>query len=420
MVTYDQLRAAVMATGLWNDGRGQGNHRFALSASVFTLSAQQVGRLTELGRAVDACLLGVSRLMAIGADSNLCGNNEGYRQLRRSLGRGAAYGVADALKPGALPLLRKVDIVPGADDNLWIAEIDATNPRSWGYSLVGRELCKVAAPGEPMLPGVVPFIAAHLAKRKVQELVFLHGNTQRFYAPEFAIVADAMAAHGVTMYVADEDDVVIDGGEATLKATGQKLPRCFVDFPFMNHNKPLIDWLAAGARNRTVDFLVPPKHYLSSKVLLALLSNPDGDERVEHLLRSQIEPSDLAVLRRHLPETRLVDSKLPAGREGTVLKKAVSSGMKGVVFSDAPGFDTALAQAQKEPGTYVLQRQVEPAAFPFATLEPQAALQTNSWFVRLTAYMSYRGVEDVAVTARTDKRVHGATDAILTGTVIAR
>jgi hypothetical protein len=43
-------------------------------------------------------------------------------------------------------------------------------------------------------------------------------------------------------------------------------------------------------------------------------------------------------------------------------------------------------------------------------------LEPAEWQLRLTAYLSYTAVEDIAVTACMDKAVHGGSKAILTGT----
>jgi hypothetical protein len=205
-----------------------------------------------------------------------------------------------------------------------------------------------------------------------------------------------------------------------LRETLKKLPPMFVDFPAMNHNKPLIDALKVATEQGQAQFLIPPKYFLGSKAMLALLSNAAGDEALEHLLLTQIEPRQLVVVRRHLPPTFVVEKKMPPGIPAhTVLKRAVSSGMKQVWFSDGPGFDDALENARSMPGNFVLQQRVQPAPFAFASYNRQGELKPpRDWFVRLTAYLSHKGVEDVAVTARTDVRVHGAQDAILTGTVI--
>jgi hypothetical protein len=199
MVTYQELHATVASTGIWDGGR-QTSHGFVLSPDVFEMSRVDADKLAELGRAVNECLLGISRVMAIVA-SNLAGRNVTYRYINRLLGRGAMLNLSRALKPGALPMLRKVDLVPGEDGNLWIAEIDATNPRSWGYSLIGRALCRTIHPEATMLGGVVPFIAEQLKRRGVNELVFLYGHTQRFYAPEFAVLARELSGYGITMHV---------------------------------------------------------------------------------------------------------------------------------------------------------------------------------------------------------------------------
>ncbi len=414
-----------MATGIWDEGRRHGSHSFLLSPDVYRISADWMVELDELAKAVQRCLLGVSRLVAIASDSSLHNPSDAYGLLYQRLTRGAPYNL-HALRPANIPLLCKVDLMVDRDGNFKIAEIDATNPRSWGYSVIGRRLCALASPESQMLPGVIAYLAKHLSRQNAKEVCFLYGHTQRFYAPEFAIVAGELKSFGIQMTVIDEIDVVVKPDHLLDAKSGAVLPEWFIDFPMMNRNKPLIDWLKGAARERRVEFVIPPKHFLSSKAVLATLCKSGGDASSERLLLTQIAEGDLFLVRHYLPPTRLVakgeapgDIRSRVAERPHLLKACVSSGMKGVVFSDEAGFEQTLETALNQNGGYVLQQEVNGLPHRFGVYGPNGTLaETHDWFVRLTGYFSRDGLQDIAVSACRDKRVHGGTQAIVTGTVI--
>jgi hypothetical protein len=89
--------------------------------------------------------------MGIAERADLYPSTSGYTNLRRNLSLGTAYQLPNN-QPAKLPMLRKCDLVVGANDRLWLAEIDATNPRSWGYSLIGRAIVQALDPQTELLP----------------------------------------------------------------------------------------------------------------------------------------------------------------------------------------------------------------------------------------------------------------------------
>ena len=423
-VSHAQLTGLIEDTGIWAGSRRQ-THSFVPSPDLFELSEPMRVELDRLARALDRGLLGASRLMAIAADSSLHRSPSVYTTFARTLGHGAPYNLGTFVKPSRLPLYRKLDLVP-SPTGLMIVEIDATNPRGLGYTTMGRLQAGLIAPDAELLPGAVAHIATYLHKQGVTEVTFLYGDRQRFYLPEFEIVARAYAEFGITLTPVNEVDVLVKEFGLINGQTDQALGNWFVDLPFLSHNGPLVAWFRDAVRDNRVNFVVPPKHFLSSKALLALFTNPVGNPDVEALLRTQIDPAELDVLRAHIPATYLVDKTRPFGfyREvaGTgrwVLKASVSSGMKGVVFSDEEGFDAALASAAaSKRATNILQAEVPGREYHFTTFDAaHQPVTSGGWHLRLIAMMGPNSVLDCMATARQHKAVHGAPDAILTGVV---
>lgn len=426
MSTSEQIqtvRQAVESTGIWQ-GDQRYSHTFLLSPNAFELSAEQRRSLDRLAHDLQECLFGVSAIMGIAEQADLYPSTSGYTNLRRSLSLGTAYQLPNN-QPAKLPMLRKCDLVVGTDGQLWLAEIDATNPRSWGYSIVGRSIVQTLDPQAQLLPGVAPIIAKWLSRQGVGAVTFLYGDTQRFYRPEFEIIASELDQLGIKMVVINESEVVVKDDCLLDGRSGEVLPEWLVDMPAMNRNKPLIDWLRSQIDRQQAKFLIPPKYFLGSKALLAMLSNPLRDQQLEHLLLSQIRCDTLERVRRFIPPAIVVGNKLTDSQlanftsyHPTVLKAAVSSGMKGVVFSDEPGFAQALKVARNSKGSAILQHVASGRVFYWDAHDPVAErkLEPAEWQLRLTAYLSYTAVEDIAVTACMDKAVHGGSKAILTGT----
>ena len=107
MTTYQGLEAIVYETGLWQGGR-RDSHGFVLSPEPFQLPAAHTSGLDALAKAIHNCLLGMSRLMAIAADSALHSSGDGYSGLYRALSKGSAYKLP-AVRPANIPLLAKVE-----------------------------------------------------------------------------------------------------------------------------------------------------------------------------------------------------------------------------------------------------------------------------------------------------------------------
>src|SRR5260370_40793925 len=85
--------------------------------------------------------------------------------------------------------------------------------------------------------------------------------------------------------------------------TGEVLPTMMVELPLLSRNGVEADWLSSAASDGRVQFLIPPKHYMASKAMLAVLSNPCGALALEETLLSHIAETDLAVVRRFIPPT---------------------------------------------------------------------------------------------------------------------
>ena len=132
---------------------------------------------------------------------------------------------------------------------------------------------------------------------------------------------------------------------------------------------------------------------------------------------------------RHGPQVSLLDggeTVEPDARwrrelNGTpyVVKETISYGMKGTIFRDDDGLEDALREAKRSPRQYVVQEEVVNRPFSFRSFRDDGSITTDGWFTRVTVHFGIRAVADIIVTARKDKKVHGATDCLQLGCVIS-
>lgn len=415
------IQNTVRASGLW-DGERADTHRFLMTPDLFPLSTEQTHDLRRLGAALVECMEGASRIAAI-AKSGELGRGLAWRELQELsvMQVEKAYRLLQVARPKQIPRVIKADFVEGVDGHLWLAEIDAMNRRGMGYATLLADIRKVLKPAASAFPGVPSLLAREVKRRQSDRMVFLYGHKERWYLPEFEILQTAMRREGIEVIVADELDMKVEHGRIFVRGV-EEPSRLFVNFPVIAKNPDLLAGLSAMYLAGDLQCLIPPKPFLGSKALGGILRNDDGDETLEAILRSQIDGVALEIVRRHTPETFFVrrQGKLPAigGDHAWVLKEAIASGAKGVVFSTDPGFPQAVAAARKTNGRYVLQREVTGRQREFGYYDHDAyEIQRASWYTRLIVYFIASEPANVSVTGCRTKLVHGGKDAILMDSV---
>lgn len=433
---YESIRQTILASGLWNDGRHQ-THQFRLSPNVHRVSDATRKQLDDLGPALRDCLAGISQILAIARDPRLK-LGPAWNFIRQALETHvpAFYRELSCLRPAAVPAIIKVDLLEDAAGHYWIAEIDAHNTHGLGYATLLAAMRAVVAPYAQTYGGVVQALTKELDRRGKKSVFFLYADEERFYAPEFYILRDALAARGYEMTVAAESEIAVMPDGSLRRGDHCWRPELLVALPSMHHNNPLRDWLVSGYLKGAVDFLTPPKPFLGSKAMLAILHNdPSGQDaqEVESILRAHIPIDSLQAVRRHLPETHLIRKKAGVLRASQdqywqerisggkwVIKKTISGGMHGTEFHGTPGFDRMLREATQAPNTYILQRVVCNREERYAYYDDHGQLQMPSggWFKRIIAHYADRRVADLMVTACQDIRVHGGKECLLFGTAM--
>ncbi len=421
---HERIKRVVLESGLWSGGR-ESSHGFVLSPSVYEVSGERRDELQAIGAALHDCLGGLGRIAAIAFNPQL-GRSNVWGMIGRALRTGVPEIYRDLVqfKPGKVPSICKVDIMESEDGSFRIAEIDGHNKHGLGYSTLAARIRRAVMPSAEIFPGVSEALARETRRHGEESVVLLYADQERFYLPEFCVLRDELATLGIELIVVAENDVWVEDGRVLL-ADDDREHKLFVDFPFMYYNLKLNKALAELFRDGKVDFLIPPKPFFGSKAVLAFLRNDLANEEIEGILRSQIPISSLELLRRYIPETYLIHKGREeeywrglCGERRFVLKEAISSGMKGVVFSDEPYFGAVMERACGSYYRFILQEEVINRSRSFQYFTDNGELLRDEWFLRITVHYSVRRIADVVVTARRDRKVHGATDCLQLGAVI--
>ena len=423
-MNYHDVKRMVTDSGIW---RGGENHTFVLSPSVYHVTPSEKTEFEKLGQALYDCLGGLGRIATIAFDPKLHHSNT-WNKFSKVLGIEIpnVYRQIMPLKPSLVPAICKVDLMKSEDGRYCIAEIDGHNKHGLGYSTLAARLRQALYPEARSFPGVAASLAASIKQLGKDAVTLLYSDRERFYLPEFTILKSGLADSGIRTTIVAENDVVMNGNGDFATKEGEEIHELFIDFPFLFSNQFLNVRLADLYGKGEIDFLIPPKPFFGSKAVLALIKNDEDDEDLEAILKSQMPSQSLELLRRYIPPTYLVhkgenrdywSSKM----NGTsfVIKESVSSGMKGVAFRGDPEFEETLSLASRSFYRFILQEEVHNFPQRFSYYSDKGELLEDDWFMRITVHYSMRSVGDIIVTARRDKKVHGAPDSLQLGAIIS-
>lgn len=431
MSTHAVIEKMVVESGIWNGARKE-THQFLLTPEIFPLGQTEVSWLRELGPAITECLSGLGRMATISADQDLA-KNQTWHMIRRlaQFEVSPVFRELQIARPSAVPHVFRIDVVEGQDGKLYLVEIEATKSHGLGYASLFAKVGQ-ALGGTRCLPGVILSLVKEVKRRseesELKNLVLLYSDSEKFYLPEFEVLGAQLKIHGVNLVIASEYEVAVKGesllvrGDPVIDPLLLCLP-IFCGSRARNPNREAEKAVALLYKNKIVDCLIPPKPFLGSKSMMALLRNDTKNEEVEAILRSQIDAKALRIVRDSMPETFLVEPNfaLPniSMENGYVLKEVVSSGAHGICFSDDPKFEGVLKVALKSKGRFVLQKVVKTRArslrfFP----KGESVENVQSWHTRIGVFYIARELAEVCVTGCRLPPVHGGKDAIFMGTVL--
>jgi len=427
MSRMQAVENVVVASGLWNNGRRDGSHGFILSPGRFEITQSQQEALTMLGRSLYECLAGMGRIFAIASNQRLSSGRT-WDAIGKALRTGvpSTYRETQIHKPGETPEIFRADVMIGVDGQFSIAEIEGQKKHGLGYSVLASRVSTEALGNSASFAGVAASLASVVAKKRLPDnrLTLLYADQEEFYVPEFMILKAELKKFDVELAVCPELNVRVDNGTFIPRGEAEQ-PHTLIDFPFFYHHPQLNAALERHYLEGTVNFLIPPKPFLGSKTMLAILRNDEQNPELENILRSQIKSESLDRARAAIPETYLVHTKMSPEivqaieqKGGFIVKEVLASGMKGIGFDEDDDFLERFAKARKANYLHILQREIETARIKLPYFTDEGEERFDDWYLRIGVFYAKRGISDISVTARRDKRVHGATDCLQIGTVV--
>ena len=413
---YSRIEGIVTESGLWA-GEQRQTHAFRPTSSIVGFTSAQVEELKRLGPTIAEVLQGMSRILTVAHNLDVA-EGEAWRVLRKVMSMEVPGFMAplQSLYPKQAPLLIKVDVMEDGDGQFHLAEIDATNRRGMGYtSLFERLRSEVkprsSAPFTPIVEALAGLVKRLCGKGRPQ-LGYVYAHRERFYLSEFLILRDALRHYDVELLVGDELETNVVGDTVVINGTPCE-SALLADFAIKLERKELIVDLSRLYKEKRVRLLIPPRPFLGSKALLALLHNAEGDAKIEAILRSMIDGEAIDHLRQRVPMTRFVTKSSVAPTSG-VLKEVISSGMKGVYFVGDPAFKKGFADARSRPYQYVVQDEIVCRRRRFQVLSSEGGSRENLR-TRLILYYVLRSPAGGLITATEEKAVHGGGRAVFTG-----
>jgi hypothetical protein len=402
MIERSDLEAYLVNCGYWGNDELRRRHAYVLSPAVFHLTHLQERDLDRLAKCTYAAVKKLNnRLITVAQPGHHQTHEEGGFV---KLGNNASRSLLQPRdKEERIPPVIKVDLIQNAKGQFFIAEVDVYNPRGFGYAALLEESLHPGF-GPFRYHGIVGLLDLFTQNEAGEDIEWhiLVSEFERYYETSFRILARSFLKYDKRIRILREEDI------AEKRACLSGTPAGLLAIPESLNTHPKVrEEMLSLYREQKLRTLYPPVAYLGSKAFLPFLRTCEG-------------------MAEFLPPTVLVGKKrenvLPNPEIPWVLKAAVSSGMKGVFFSDLDSeFAFTLDKARSQKNTsWILQEQVPQAPLPITVFNDDGSKVVKDYFLRITAYVSEDGIIDAEVTGRQDRKVHGAPDCIQLPVVLNR
>lgn len=390
------LDSYLEGTGYWGDAERRRRNAYVLSPCAYVITPEQKKQLDRLSTTTFSAVRTLSKYLSeLAGERSLSNVDAQFLSLARTGLRGL---LTPAEVAGSTPPVIKVDLVQDACGVYQIAEVDAYNPRGFGYmALLDGTVPVSYKRSGPGVDAVADMMIAQ--ERGETEWLIIVADQERFYRPAFEVFCSALARKGVYARLVDEADIA----RAVFGAGAQNV---FVIPETLNQNVEGRAYLLDRYKKGDLRTFYPPAAYLGSKAFLPYLSQCEG--------MGEFIPACSLV-------SRKTDPLAVCNGSPSVLKGVMSSGMKQVIFSDADpdlhALKLAEARTLKRP-SWIMQRLVEQKPIPIVVFDDATGLTERDYYLRITAYIAESGLIGAEVTGRTDPKVHGAPDCIQIPTIL--
>ena len=399
MKKFKELVEHHLDTGYWTS-KNDPRYGYLQSPKPFLLDQNLLCQLREVGQAVKAFHDGTYRMFDF-ANTNHDKNR--VAAVIRQMSDQATGGLPLVGSNRPIPI-SKVDIMIDVNNQLQIAEIDSYNPRGIPFALYLQELFGNCS----TFPGLTQTLIETMDGR--EDLQWLYAHKERYYEPIFLQMQRILLKEDITVHLANTNDRV---------RVDQNIMNSIIPWgmnqPNEVENKEL---LLSHYNSNSSNFMYPLVPWIGTKGLLGIISNSAENQSIEDVVRNHFTTDQIDLIRKYLPQCSILGRRFPEstswcnGRK-FVLKKNVSSGLKGVWFAntDHPEFKVATDLKRT---SYIAQSCVSQKRFVLPYYLPTGKINHAEWYTRLIAYISATGeILDAEITGRQSPDVHGAPDCIM-------
>lgn len=345
---------------------------FKLSDELFSIELADLQRIMVLGPVISRFMSAMQTILYIAVSTNLKLVNS-YSFIRNILlwDINTDHKKLVGVHPQRNSLLTRIDFMVSENSELKIAEIDPMNKHGLGFALLCRnesghsERQKILTLFSELVNGY-------------EDLSIIISRKDEFFHQEQEYFARKLGE-----FSGKPTCIITERCKGELIKKMENPASCFLDCPVLddaNINQRLLHVFNETPKR----FLVPPKHWMANKALMAFLYEPV----LLKTLRAFLDDKDIDLLQQHIPPTYTTNPN----SEGFIVKKVMSSGAKGVFFNgNAP--DKGVIYQQ-----YVHQKKY--------------VLDGMGQHIRLAAHFVGVKLGELTVTSSAQVPVHGGSNAV--------
>ncbi|MCG9126884.1 hypothetical protein JT359_04715 [Candidatus Poribacteria bacterium] len=220
------------------------------------------------------------------------------------------YGRMNRFK-SHIPSVIRPDILPTADDNHFITELDSIPGFIGGTGCLARMYTKlgynIIGGKDGMVQGYAEMIKA-LAKKDDPSLAIVVSDESEDYRPEMVWLANALCETGFNAITLHPQEIIFTEEGLVAETDNGKIDIDVVyrfyelfDLP----NIPKAELIFYSAKKRKVVMTPPPKAYLEEKMCLALFHHPS----LQDFWKRQLGKKSYPFLQKVIPETWILDPR---------------------------------------------------------------------------------------------------------------
>jgi len=386
-IEHLSLIKSLLNIGLW-DNEIDTKYGFNLSPYPFDIGNYKT-QFDEIGIEIINFIQELNNIK-FDISNNLTKNDSRIYRILKKAKNGYPF-----IQNSLVPPIIKVDIIVDENDKLKIVEIDGYNPRGFSYAIILNKIHKIDNKKLELT------IVNEVKKRNTNTLVWIYPSREKYYLRSMKIFSKIlMNEYGIKVILVNADN--------------DKIPEidcCYLIAPWGLSKKNEVIM-----RNKLIElyklnsdkFIYPLQPWLNNKLLLAF---PFLTEY--KCLNNFIK--ETKSIKKFLPFTTINPNDKELEFKNYILKQGVSSGHKGVVFSNSKKFSEIKTKVQEQKNIdFIFQEEVNQKNIPLDYYQNETT-KKGTFYCRFIAHYNQNGqLLNVDLTGRNEPLVYGSTDSIQT------